>query len=40
MCADDLLAAGEVDGCAMWKRIVRAIEQLQSGRPAEGEAVH
>jgi hypothetical protein len=24
-CAGDLLAAGEVDGCAMWKRIGRAI---------------
>jgi hypothetical protein len=39
-CADELLAAGEIDGGAMWKRIVLAIEQLQSGRPAAGEAVH
>jgi len=31
--------AGEVDGCAMWKRIGRAIERLQAHRPAEGEAL-
>jgi hypothetical protein len=39
-CASDLLAAGEVDGFAMWTRIIAAIEQLQSGRRAEGEATH
>jgi hypothetical protein len=38
-CAGELQAAGEVDACAMWKRIGRAIEQLQSGGPAEGAAI-
>jgi hypothetical protein len=40
MCADELLAAGEVDGCAMWKRIGRAIERLQAPTPTKGEAIH
>jgi hypothetical protein len=39
--ADELLAAGDVDGCAVWKRVVRAINELLDDRPpGEGEAVH
>jgi hypothetical protein len=39
-CAGDLLAAGEVDGSALWKRIAAAVERLQSRQPVEGGAVH
>ncbi len=41
MRADELLEAGDLDGQAVWKRIIRAIEELQNrGPPGEGEAVH
>ena len=41
MRADELLDAGDLDGCAVWKRIIRAIEELQDrGPPGVGEAVH
>jgi len=39
-CAAELLAAGEMDGCAMWKRIMAAIERLQAQKPAEDEPTH
>jgi hypothetical protein len=39
-CADDVLAAGEVDAGAMWQRIGRAIEQMQASAPAAGVATH
>ena len=29
MRADELLAAGDLDGYAVWRRIIRAIEELQ-----------
>ncbi len=29
MIADELLAAGDLEGYAMWRRIIRAIEELQ-----------
>ena len=28
MRADELLDAGDFDGCGLWKRIIRAIEEL------------
>ncbi len=34
--ADKLLAAGDFEGAAMWKRIVHVIDELQSVIPAEG----
>ncbi len=40
MRADELLEAGGLDGCAMWKRILRAVEELQGTEPKPGEAVH
>ena len=41
MRADELLAAGDLDGQAVWKRIIRAIKELQDrGPPGVGEAVH
>ena len=30
MRADELLAKGDVDGCAIWKRIIAEIEHLQA----------
>ncbi len=36
MWADELLEAGDLDGYAVWKRIVKAVEELLSKeRPAE-----
>ncbi len=40
MRADELLEAGDLDGAAMWRRIIRAIEELQRREPREGEAVN
>ncbi len=34
------LKAGDPDGSAMWKRILRVIEELQRKAPKSGEAVH
>ncbi len=40
MRADATLKAGDPDGYAMWKRILRLIEALQGTAPKSGEAVH
>ncbi len=40
MRADQLLAAGDLDGAAVWRRIIRAIEGLQRKEAAGGEPVH
>ncbi len=40
MRADECLAAGDVEGEAVWKRIVKAIEELQSKERPEGAEVH
>ncbi len=40
MRADELLEAGDLDGCAVWKRILRAVEELQGTEPKPGQAVH
>ncbi len=40
MRADAMLEAGEVDGLAVWGRIVRAVEKLQGTEPKSGEAAH
>ena len=39
MRADAMLEAGDLDGQAVWKRIVRAIKELQDRKPPGG-AVH
>lgn len=39
-CADALLAAGDLDGQATWKRILAAVESLQQAAPGDGDAVH
>ncbi len=40
MQADELLEAGDLDGYAVWRRILRAVEKLQGAVPKPGEAVH
>ena len=40
MRADAMLEKGDPDGLAVWKRILRAIEELQGTAPKSGEAVH
>jgi len=40
MRADELLAAGDLDGQAVWKRILAAVDELLSGERPEGAEVH
>ncbi len=40
MVADAMLDKGDLDGYAVWKRIVRVVEELQGTAPKSGEAVH
>ena len=37
MRADAMMDKGDLDGCAVWKRIVRAVEEIQRAEPAPGE---
>ncbi len=38
--ADALLEKGDLDGYAVWRRLLRAVEELQGTTPKSGEAVH
>ena len=38
--ADAMLEAGDLDGLAMWKRILRVIEELKRTAPKPGDAAH
>ncbi len=40
MRADELLEAGDLDGCTAWRRILRAVEELQRAKPVSGEVSH
>jgi len=40
MRADELMETGDMDGRAVWLRIVKAIEELLSEERPEGEKVH
>ena len=40
MRADERLAAGDMEGEAVWLRIVKAVEELLSDERPEGEKVH
>jgi len=40
MRADAMLKAGILDADAVWKRILRVVEELQGTKPKSGEAVH
>ena len=35
-----MLEKGDLDGYAVWKRILRAVEELRGAEPKPGEAVH
>ncbi len=38
--ADAMLEAGDLDGHAVWKRILRAVDERQGEAPKSREAVH
>jgi hypothetical protein len=38
--ADECLAAGDIDGQAIWKRIVAAVLELLRDKPRDGEAMN
>ena len=40
MKADAMLDKGDLDGCATWKRILRAVEELQRVKLAAGDRIH
>ncbi len=40
MRADAMLEKGDLDGYGVWKRILRAVGELQGAAPKSGEAVH
>ncbi len=40
MRADAMLEAGDLDGVATWRRILRAVEELQRVEPGSGAQVH
>ena len=40
MRADELLEAGDLDRQATWKRIIKAIEEMQLMERPEGEKLH
>ncbi len=39
MRADAMLEAGDLEGLAVWKRVLRAVEELQGTEPKSGEVV-
>jgi hypothetical protein len=40
MKADAMLDKGDLEGCAVWKRILWAVEELQRAGPGPGVRVH
>ncbi len=40
MRADAMLDKGDLNGYAVWERILRTVEELQGTEPKSGEAVH
>ncbi len=40
MRADAMLEASDLDGYAVWKRILRAVRELRRAEPAPGVQVH
>ena len=39
-CADAMLDKGDLEGAAVWRRILRAVEELQGMEPGPGAQVH
>jgi len=40
MRADELLEAGEIEGYVVWKRVLRAVEELLDKGPTDGAILH
>ncbi len=40
MRADAMLEKGDLDGYAVWRRVLRAVEVLQRAEPGPGAQVH
>lgn len=40
MRSDELLSKGDMEGHQVWIRIMRAIDELQTGKVPEGASVH
>ncbi len=41
MQADKRMEAGDLDGCAVWKRVIRAIKELLDQKPpGDGKSIH
>ncbi len=40
MVADTMLEKGDLDGCAVWKRILKAVEELQRMERVAGGRLH
>ena len=40
MRADAMLERGDLDGCAVWRRILKAVDELGKTAPEDGEARH
>ena len=38
--ADTMLERGDMEGAVVWRRIVRAVKELQRAEPSPGEATH
>jgi hypothetical protein len=38
--SDQMLAEGDAEGAAVWRRVMAAIEELGREAPREGEGVH
>ncbi len=38
--AEKLMAKGDMEGVATWKRVIAAIEELQRQEPGPGETAH
>jgi hypothetical protein len=37
---EGFLESGDLDGCAVWKRVLKAIKEIRREEPREGEAVN
>ncbi len=38
--ADAMLERGDMEGCAVWKRVLKAVEEMQRKERREGESAH
>ena len=38
--ADSFLDAGDSDGSAVWKQVLKAVKEIQRQEPREGDAQH